>query len=125
MKLEFLSEGSRDCPLIRLYQFDQPEAKQLKAIFESMAAGSQQRLALHEEPWIEAIGECRLDLEVGIRDCGVIQRGPMRFEYVLKEDSWSDLALLVEPFYRDEPGVYQWLNERGKVSLLLSKDGKW
>ena len=39
MKLEYLAEGSRDCPLFRLYEFNQAEARTLRNLAKSLATG--------------------------------------------------------------------------------------
>jgi hypothetical protein len=31
----------------------------------------------------------------------------------------------LQPFCETDAGVFQWLNEDGETSLLLSRDGKW
>ena len=62
MKLEFLPDGSLNCPLIRLYEFDRPQAGQLREIVNRFATGSNQTIALHEEKWVAPLGGCKLDL---------------------------------------------------------------
>jgi len=83
MKLEFLAEGSQDCPLIRLYAFDVGEAVQLRKLFRSLSTGSRQAVALHEEPGTEPVGGCRLDLHLGKGDSGVVPKGLLKFECIL------------------------------------------
>lgn len=129
MKLEFLAEGSDDCPLIRLYRFDQTEAMRLREGFRALADGSRQSIPLHEEWWIEPVEECRLDLRLGKRDLGIVERLPMRFECVLGEEGWLEMMEKADPFCVS-PGDFrveecQWLSHDGEVSLLLSPTGKW
>lgn len=126
MKLEYLADGSDDCPLIRLYDFDRVEAVWLREIFDSLAHGSRQRISLHDEPRIEAIGGCQLELRLGRRGIGIPKSKRMRFECTLSPEGWADVASLMDPFCETEHvNVYQWLNEQGEVSLLLSPNGKW
>ncbi len=125
MKLEFLAEGSTDCPLIRLYGFDLAEAMRLREAFRSIADGSRQSIPLHEEWWVEPIAECCLDLRLGAKDLGIVQRLPMRFECVLTAEAWADMASLVDPFCTGRGGESNWLNEQGEARLLLSANGKW
>jgi hypothetical protein len=126
MKLEFLAEGSDDCPLIRLSGFDLAGAMRLREAFRSLADGLRQNIPLHEEWWIETVEECHLDLRLGVRDLGVVQRLPMKFECVLTAKAWMEIVDLTDPFcaHQDEE-VYRWLNREGEVSLLLSPTGKW
>jgi hypothetical protein len=126
MKLEFLSEGSDDCPLIRLYGFDLAGALRLREAFRTLSDGSWQSIPLHEEWWIEPIGECHLDLGLGARDLGIVQRLPLRFECVLTAEAWMEMVNLTDPFCAHRDGeVSQWLNYGGEVSLLLSPNGQW
>lgn len=126
MKLEFLAEGSSDCPLIRLYDFDPIGAMRLREAFRTLSTGSRHSVPLHEEWWVEPIGECYLDLRLGARDLGIVQGLPLRFECVLTADAWADMASLVDPFCESvSVSSSQWLNKDGEISLLLSPNGQW
>ena len=98
MKLEYLAEGSPDCPLIRLFEFDATGASRLREAFRSLADGSRQDIPLHEEWWVESIAGCHLDLRLGTRDLGVVERLPSKFECVLTAEEWSEIAAKVDPF---------------------------
>jgi hypothetical protein len=125
MKIEFLPSGSPDCPLIRLYGFDRTEATRLREIVNRLASGSQEAISLHEEIGVEPLGGCKLDLRLGGQDLGIVQNAPLSFQCILTADRWSDMACLLQPFCETEGSIFQWLNEDGKISLLLSRDGKW
>jgi hypothetical protein len=126
MKLQFLADGSPDCPLIRLYDFQAAESVRLKTLFERLANGSLGYVSLHQQPGIEPIDGCQLNLHVGKRDTGIVQTAGSFFECSLSPERWSDVAALAEPFCEAaRPNSYQWLNEDGEISLLLSPDGKW
>ena len=64
MKLEFLGGGSPDCPLLRLYDFDETEASELRQVFAELANRSFTSIALHDLPFIQPVNECRLTLKV-------------------------------------------------------------
>jgi hypothetical protein len=126
MKLEFLADGSEGCPLIRLYGFDLAGALRLREAFRSLADGVRQDIPLHEEWWIETVEECHLDLRLGVRNLGVVQRLPMKFECVLTAQAWMEIVGLTDPFCTHQDGeLYRWLNRDGEVLLLLSPTGKW
>jgi hypothetical protein len=126
MKLQFLAEGSPDCPLIRLYEFQVDEVRRLKDMFDSLANGCRTKIFLHRENDIEPVDGCQLNLRVGQRNSGIVQKGPLTFEWSLTEARWSDVALLVQPFCEaPKAGTYQWLNADGRISLLLSSTGTW
>jgi hypothetical protein len=126
MKLEFLREGASDCALIRLYSFEQTQVQRLKEVFSSLAAGLCQEVALHSEPGIEAMQGCELFLQAGSRDLGILERKPLKFTCALTADGWTVVADLVDAFCGPKGSKgFQWLNEDGPVSLLLSVDGRW
>ena len=126
MKLEFMADGSPECPLIRLYAFDQSAVLQLRDLVNLLAAGKETSASLHKQPWIESVDGCELELSLGQRDRGVLEVDPSRFECVLSCEGWADIAGLLEPFSEsDGPELYQWLNEKGKISLLISSSGRW
>jgi hypothetical protein len=125
VKLEYIAEGSQDCPLIRLYAFDQPGILRLREIAEALANGSAQIVTLHDQPRIEPIGPCELTLQSDFRDTGVSQIAPSKFECRLTPSIWENVKYFIDPFCEPGPGQYQWLSEQGKISLLLSKSGSW
>jgi hypothetical protein len=128
MKLEFLRDGTADCPLIRLYHFDKMEVRRLKAIFDSLSTGVLREVALHFEPGIDAVDGCQVYLNVGKSDLGFAERERLTFEGKLTTTTWADVASLASPFCTEDlGGRYQWLNEDGPVSLLLSDsaNGTW
>jgi hypothetical protein len=125
MKLQFLAEGSPDCPLIRLYEFTREEACKLLGVFDSLANGAARRVALDKEPFIEAIGACRLSLSVGKKDCGILAESGTAFECELTELGWENVVGLTGPFCDAGTKGYQWLTGTGRISLLLSHDGRW
>lgn len=125
MKLEYLPEGSPECPLIRLYDFGQSEANQLRELVKSLATGDLENLALHNEPWIEPVGGCSLSLRRGNRNQGIRQSQTLRFECMLSSDGWSNVEGLLEPFCEHNATGFQWLTNGGRVALVISPDGQW
>src|SRR6267142_5046990 len=122
MKLEFLPSGSSDCPLIRLFQFNDEEVIRLKSFFDSLSNSSVSDLALHEAPWIEQVNACQLYLRIGKSNLGVRTVGPGNFECVLTCAAWDDMACLVEPFCKPRASGYQWLGRSFGMNLLLTRD---
>ena len=125
MKLEYLSDGSAECPLIRLYEFNRSEAKQLRRLVKSLVNGDNERIALQNEMWVEPIGGCSLDLRVGTRNDGVREEQPLRFECVLTRAGWSTVEGLLEPFSESDCFGFQWLTTDGGTHLLISANGQW
>jgi hypothetical protein len=124
MRVEYLAAGSSDCPLIRLYDFGAVEVTRLKDSVTALAGGAADHLAVHELPGVEA--GCRLMLRVGDESHGVVEASAGCFECVLTRAGWHDVVGLIEPFCQSGPSTgFQWLVDTGRVSLLLSTDGRW
>ncbi|MFH2064213.1 MAG: hypothetical protein ABIK15_03310 [Pseudomonadota bacterium] len=124
MKLEYIPEGSTDCPLIRLYEFESSEAKEFHGLLTRLANGELNQVALHDLPFIAAIQECSLNLIADENNKGISLINDNNFECLLTVDNWSIVADLVVPFFDGTKG-FQWLDETGEISLLLSPSGKW
>jgi hypothetical protein len=125
MRLEFLAQGSTDCPLIRLYEFNQAEVRQLRQLVRSLIAGDRQSVALQDEMWAEPVGGCCLSLRLGNRDWGIRQVEHLNFECVLTSDGWWNVEGLLDPFCDSNPAGFQWLTHDGRVALLISQSGQW
>ena len=125
MKLEYLSDGSPECPLIRLYEFNRSEAQQLRQLVKSLVTGDRKDVSLQNEMWVEPVDRCCLKLRVGIRNEGVRQAQPLRFECVLSPEGWNNVEGLLEPFSEPDGAGFQWLTTDGSVALLISQNGQW
>jgi hypothetical protein len=127
VRLEYLPDGSPDCPLIRLYDFDHRTVGVLRHCVTELRNGARRELAVHDLPDVEAVDGCRLVFEVGMGNLGVIRSGSSNsFRCVLTEAGWENVAHLMEPFCEPvQAGNFQWLSDEGKISLLLSVNGQW
>ena len=125
MKLEFLPEGSTDCPLIRLYSFTRSEVLHLRQLVDKLSTGKAQKIALHDELGVEPVNGCRLFFSHGNRDQGIVQISPREFECVLSGEGWLDVSSLLEPFCATDASGFQWLSDHGPISLLISVKGTW
>ena len=122
MKLDYLKDGSDDCPLVRLYNFRSTEIQHLRRLFESLATGAAQHVSLDE---VESVDGSRITFTRAAHDSGVVERGPQSFDVVLTAEGWQPCIELVEPFCEPNWG-FQWLcDEVGHIRLLLSHDGAW
>jgi hypothetical protein len=125
MKLEFIAEGSPDCPLIRLYDLTTAEATQLIAAVADLASGGAGQLDVHGLPFVESVDGCCLTLIRRSWDQAVVRIGPSNFECGFTAGTWDNVAGLVEPFRKDLSG-YQWLaGSPGEANVLLSASGQW
>jgi hypothetical protein len=125
MRLEYLPDGSPDCPLIRLFDFSEHEAARLGAAVADLAAGRAECVTVHELPGVLAVGGCELVLRVWRWDQAVLRVGPMAFVCGFTADTWDNVAGLIEPFAAGSGG-FQWLADvPGEASLLLTASGQW
>jgi hypothetical protein len=126
MKLEYLADGSPDCPLIRLYDFTAAEADQLRAVIADLASGAFERAEVHLLPGVEAVNGCRLTVRVQKWDQAIIRLpGAANFRCGFTAGTWDNVAGLIEPFARGASGL-QWLaGVPGEAQLLLSTNGQW
>lgn len=128
MKLEYLSEGSQDCPLIRIYGSDLDAVAHLLKAFKALGLGQRSECAIHELPGIESIGGYKLFVRIGKEDKGGIQLGHNIFDWVLSAETWLQVKGLTEPFTKATTAhVHQWLDESSDVSILITnaENGAW
>jgi hypothetical protein len=125
VKLEYMPDGSTDCPLIRLYEFDQLEVRRLRQLVKSLVSGDLQDVALQNEVWVEPVGGCGLNLRRGTRDQGIRQSRTLQFECVLTPDGWTNVEGLLEPFCESQTSGFRWLTHDGRIALLISRNGQW
>ena len=126
MKIEFLPEGSSDCPLIRLFDFEPSGGKRLVGILSQLASGSLQSVALTEIPDFEPVAGCCLVLRVGEKNHGILAKGSGSFECIFEPSRWGQVVGLTEPFCSSSArDNFQWLDETSSISLLISPTGRW
>ncbi|HTZ72715.1 MAG TPA: hypothetical protein VMB47_02245 [Candidatus Aquilonibacter sp.] len=125
MKLEYLADGSPECPLIRLYDFNQSEVQQLKHFVKLLVNGERQHVALQNEVWVNPVADCSLILRRGTRNEGVRLIRGLEFECVMNSNGWNNVEGLLEPFCEGSASGFQWLSDGGRVALLISQSGQW
>ncbi len=125
MKLEYLPEGTPECPLIRLFEFSQAEAKQFSELVKLLGAGNREKVVLHNETWVVPVGECSVNLRRGEWNQGMRRAPSGTFEWVLSAEGWRNVEGLLEPFCDIAPTGFQWLTSQGEIAVLISTDGQW
>ena len=99
MKLEYLPDGSIDCPLLRLYEFETTEVSELRTKVAELAHGSSISVALHDLNFITPISDCQLVLIVGDSDQGILSSdSDSLFMCMLSQETWEQIAGLIESF---------------------------
>ncbi len=125
--MEFLSDGSPDCPLLRLYDFDASHACELQLLLLALADGTKSNVPLQETLAADAVGGCILVLQTVDTDQGIVWDGSVGMFFCrLHRSSWREVAGRAAPFcISSKVGQYQWLDETSSISWLLSPDGSW
>lgn len=130
MLVDYIPEkvSQNDESILRIYDFDEAGAQQLKQLFVSLAEGKIEEFVLTDLANVSGIDGCRFVLKVTVQNHEVIRCGTgLSFECQLTHERWRQVAEMTEPFCREiEPGDhYQWLAEGKGIALLLSPNGAW
>lgn len=132
MKIEFLPDGSPDCPLIRIYGTSCDEFRELFTRMQEIAEGTRDRLDIHAITWFQPIRGTSLTLTIAANES--LHGHASKFEWKLSRDRCSELASLIEPFTGPGASGFQWLcggrspyPSPSNVAVLIScsADGSW
>ena len=127
MKIEFLADGSQDCPLILIHGQGIIVVRRLAEVLHRLADGAVCRADLHGTAGLVAPGGIRLTASVSRWDVGVVEVSPASFEWQLTEGSWDNVAGLLEPFCRGpvEEHRHQYIEQAGDIAVIVSTDRSW
>jgi hypothetical protein len=129
MKIEYFAEGAIDCPLVLIYGDSCTEADTLRQAVNELADGTNTSFFLHDLPGFEAIDQCQVLAVADLEDIGARETDlPDMFEWTLRPESWAHVADLIEPFcaLTGETGTrFQYLDEIGTISILISTNRRW
>ena len=124
MKIEYLKNGSPDCPLVRIYGENKEEWIQLKSSFSQLTQGHTSEVSIHHLKGFVSIDRCEVTAELGQRDIGITETDNNKFRCILTNDTWDNIEYLLTPFCNGKKG-FQWLDETSNISLLISTSGMW
>ena len=111
MDIEFLKEGSADCPLVRIYGTNPQEFSSLADAIKELARAVGNECAVHELPNFHGVSNCTLSVISSSKDEGVRQLSGTSFVWALSPSKWLLVADLIEPFSgRACDGLHQWLS---------------
>jgi len=89
MRLEYLSEGSPDCPLLRLYDFSPPEAQQLYRVLRALTRGALIESTIHQLPFVEPVGGCRLTCHIATSTTLIRSVGNNAWGFSASAETWK------------------------------------
>ncbi|WP_242343796.1 hypothetical protein [Anaeromyxobacter terrae] len=124
MRLQFISEGSQDTPLILITC---NRAQAVAAFSAALLRTSSGPVELHRLPGVEAVDGLSLVAHATLRDLGVRKGAGSRFDWFLSQSGWEEVAGLLEPFAepnRTTDGL-QFLNRHGGPNAIISTNGRW
>ena len=122
MKLDYLDDGSPDCPILRLSEFSESEVTSLRDQTVKLSAGTLDRVTVNSMPGVVTAHGAVLTLVLAAADEGVVRLDGGEFECRLSAGQWIRVAELLEPFCAGSTGS-QWLDETSNISLLITKSG--
>ena len=124
MKLDYIdhiNEYGED--VVRLYEFDKAQAIQFQQLLTDTILTNKSSLALNEVDFIEA-RNCYLTLRIADEDLGIQTEDKINFFCDLTLESYSQMAILIEPFCKKETKGYQYLYDLDNFTdFLFSPSG--
>jgi len=124
MKVEYLIEGSDDCPLIRIYSGTIDDCKRLLTAIEVMIKENKGFFVGNLKGY-KCINNMKLEFALANVDNGIIQEDTNYFKWSLSINGWFKVKSLLIPFLKEYKNKYQWLEETSDISLLISDTGEW
>jgi hypothetical protein len=128
MRIEFLPDGSHDCPAILLHGCPSAGAEALINTFRSLAEGQQTELALHQLPNLTTVGDIQVFATNANGTAGVQQLSALVFRWRQDREGWLEVAELAEPVAHGDPREgtrFQYLERNGKVNVIISTHRAW
>lgn len=133
MNLEFLPDGSPDCPLI-IFSWSVPEgAEQLRGALRGLASSSETAVEIHALPFISPVDGCQLSAHAAKEDVGArpLENAGNRFTWSLTRRSWQNALDLLGTMTRQDVRAdangcrFQWLDDAGGIDVLISTHRSW
>ncbi len=127
MKIEYLKEGSEDCPLIRIYGDDAGAIKLLMDNLVFLISGEITKKIINDIDGFSGINECKVAFVIDPMSKGILQIKDNYFECILTKNDWENVYDLLEPLSKISEAGYQWLDETSNISLLVTRyeNGQW
>ena len=125
MKLEFLEAEAPGKAVLLLYEGSTDDVELLRKAVLTLSEAIGRRLAIHELPFVHCIDHCRLTAVAAVRDLGVVAAAD-GFEWALDQESWLQVADLLEPFREHSGGkLHQYLHQARGPEVIYSTHRGW
>jgi hypothetical protein len=136
MKLEFLNDITDNGKypwadpdkLIRLYDFDQLEAKLLIDVIQTRIIKDQESVELSTLDFIQPVN-CNLRFELALNDVGIDDASDNKFVGMFSSEGYESMLNYMSAFVGEENNLagYNWLYDPpiDKIDLLFSPGGTW
>ncbi len=133
MKLQYLSDASGKCPLIRLFDFNTDEAALLLCSLEALASKTTDSLLINELPFITTLENVALTAMIDERPRNPdsefsIVEGPQSTPLIWRANlqEWRRICDSIRPFVIEcRPDRYAWLTDDLGTQVLISPSGTW
>jgi hypothetical protein len=127
MKIEYIPDSSKDCPLILIHGPNVNAIISLRQACLNLANGKAEFFLVHDLPGIEREASCKLLAYAGRRDLGVLRMPePDSFRWELTATSWLNVEGLLEPFCRvKSKHRHQYLDDSSGMPVNISTDRSW
>ena len=119
MRFEYIPDASADAPLLRIVEFTAAELETLIAAFAQLASPGAEALHLTDPS-----AALQVVAETIAGDAGLRRTDGDTFRWSLSPNAWSDVAARAQQLVAAQ-GSFQWLDESGQISVLLSRSGMW
>lgn len=103
MKLEYLSEGSPDCPLIRIFGASRTEFSRLRSAVLLLNRGELISKGVHELEGFHLLNFGQLTMTASDKASGVKRARVDSFNWLNSRSQWALVAGLLEPFSESMP----------------------
>ena len=127
MKIKYLGETTNG-KVIHLFDFSNDEVMEIKTLIDEMAEGKINRIAMHEHALVNARDNDHLTLRLGHENQGILYNNQNKeFTCALTKVGYENMSELILSFAEHslEMEGFEWLDETGDVSLLISPSKRW
>jgi hypothetical protein len=128
MRIEFVANGSNDCPAILFYGCPSAGAETLINTFRSLGGGQETEVPLHQLIGLTSVGAIRVFATNAKSRSSVDQLSDTVFRWRRDREGWLEVADLAEPVAQSNPREgtrFQYLERNGRVNVVFSTDRAW